>query len=191
MSCRAEIFLQVFFSYGCPQQVQSFHTQKLFLFLVVGKRTWEMQSQTWPATEFHSSLQNFRPRSLKGAQPSYFSLNFWAIKEEELQEHLKLPQVSTEHGQTTQFTDFYYSLNITTADCSSNLAVTTPIYCCIFYLQTELSQRPGKEGGSGAATWIFAFRTRAGKIKINLTHTTTHRNTLYIHGESGQLLSHV
>lgn len=91
---------------------------------MVGKRTWEMQSQTCPTTELHSSFQNFRPSSLRGAQPSYFSLNFWAIKEEELQEHLKLPQVSTECGQTTQFTDFYYNLDITIAYDSSNLVVT-------------------------------------------------------------------
>lgn len=91
---------------------------------MVGKRTWEMQSQTCPTTELHSSFQNFRPRSLRGAQPSYFSLNFWAIKEEELQEHLKLPRVSTERGQTTQFTDFYYNLDFTTGYYSSNWVVT-------------------------------------------------------------------
>lgn len=163
MKCLAELRFscRYFFSYRCPQQGQSFHGQKLFLFLVVGKRTWEMQSQTCPAIELHSSLQNFRPRGLKGAQPSYLSLHFWAIKEEELQEHLKLPQVSTDHGQTTQFTDFYYNLDITTADYSST-------FYCILYLQTELSQRPGKGGDSGAATWTFSFRSRAEKNQNKL-----------------------
>lgn len=164
-----------------------------FCSLWLGKELEKCKGKHGPATELHSSLQNFRPRSLKGAQPSHLSLNFWAIKEEEWQEHLNLPQVSTERGQTTPFTDFYYNLDITTADYSSNLVVTTttPTFCCILYLQTELSQRPGKRGGSGAATWTSSFRSRAGKIKINLTQTTTHRNTLHIYEESVQLLSHV
>lgn len=97
-----------------------------------------MQSQTCPATELHSSLQNFRASSLRGAQPSSFSLNFSATKEEELQEHLKLPQISTERGQTTQFTDFYFNLHINTADCSPSLVVTiTPLIFLLYSLFTN------------------------------------------------------
>lgn len=48
------------------------------------------------------------------------------------------------------------------------------------YKLGSVSQRPDKGGDSGAATWTFSLRTRAGKIKINLTQTTTNRNTLYI-----------
>lgn len=48
-------------------------------------------------------------------------------------------------------------------------------------------------GDSGAATWTFSLRTKAGKIKIILTETTTNRNILYIYiyEDSVQLLSRV
>lgn len=157
---------------------------------MAGKRTWEMQSQTCPVTELHSSLQNFGSRSLKGAQPSYFSPNFWAIKEE-LQEHLKLPQVSIECGQTTQFTDFYYNLDISTAYYCSNFVVTAPpILCCILYLQTGLCF----SGTQVQPLELFHWELKLGKSKSTLLRpqqTEIFYIYIYIYEDSVQLLSRV
>lgn len=81
-----------------------------------------------------SELQTQKPQEIT----TFLLLPEFLSHKRRITEHLKLPQVSTKRGQTTQFTDFYCNLDITTADYSSTLVVTTTpvIFGCILYLQS-------------------------------------------------------